>query len=117
MPSALLTVVGRRRGIAAGIAAGLAEDGWDLALSYWHPYDQRVGHGGGAHDPDRLGEELRGQNRRIVLVPGDLEDPDVPAKVVNSAVKQLGLPTASPRNTEGHRQPRPVLALQARRVD
>jgi 3-oxoacyl-[acyl-carrier protein] reductase len=90
MPSALLTGVGRRRGIAAGIAAGLAEDGWDLALSYWHPYDQRVGHGGGANDPDRLGEELRGQNRRIVLVPGDLEDPDVPAKVVNSAVKQLG---------------------------
>jgi hypothetical protein len=46
MPNALLTGVGRRRGIAAGIAAGLAEDGWDLALSYWHPYDQRVGHGG-----------------------------------------------------------------------
>lgn len=45
MPSALLTGVGRRRGIAAGIAAGLAEDGWDLALSYWHPYDQRVGLG------------------------------------------------------------------------
>ena len=39
MPSALLTGVGRRRGIAAGIAAGLAEDGWDLALSYWKPYD------------------------------------------------------------------------------
>lgn len=36
MPNALLTGVGRS--IAAGIAAGLAEDGWDLALSYWHPY-------------------------------------------------------------------------------
>jgi 3-oxoacyl-[acyl-carrier protein] reductase len=90
MPNALLTGVGRRRGIAAGIAAGLAEDGWDLALSYWHPYDQRVGHGGEPDDPERLAHELRGQNRRIVLVPGDLEDPAVPAEVVNSAAEQLG---------------------------
>ena len=80
MPSALLTGVGRRRGIAAGIAAGLAEDGWDLALSYWHPYDQRVGHGGGPDDPERLADERRGQDRRIVLLPGDLEDPAVPAE-------------------------------------
>jgi 3-oxoacyl-[acyl-carrier protein] reductase len=90
MPNALLTGVGRSRGIAAGIAAGLAEDGWDLALSYWHLYDQRVGHGGEADDPERLADELRGQIRRIVLVPGDLEDPAVPAEVVNSAAEQLG---------------------------
>ncbi len=38
--NALITGVGRRRGIGAGIAAGLAADGWDLALSYWHPYDE-----------------------------------------------------------------------------
>ena len=90
MPNALLTGVGRRRGIAAGIAAGLAEDGWDLALSYWHRYDQRVGHGGEPDDPERLADELRGQNRRIVLVPGDLEDPAVPAEVVISSAEQLG---------------------------
>jgi 3-oxoacyl-[acyl-carrier protein] reductase len=90
MTSALLSGVGRRRGIAAGIAAGLADDGWDLALSYWRPYDQRVGHGGEPDDPERLAGELRGQNRRIVLVPGDLEDPVVPAEVVKSATEQLG---------------------------
>ena len=54
------------------------------------PYDQRVGHGGERDDPERLADELRGQNRRIVLVPGDLEDPVVPVEVVNSAADQLG---------------------------
>ena len=42
--NALITGVGRRRGIGAGIAAGLLADGWDLALSYWHPYDERQEH-------------------------------------------------------------------------
>ena len=58
MPNALLTGVGRRRGIAAGIAAGLARDGWDLALSYWQPYDERLGLDGDADDPKRLADEL-----------------------------------------------------------
>lgn len=32
---ALVTGVGRRRSIGAGLAVGLARDGWDLALGYW----------------------------------------------------------------------------------
>ncbi len=90
MPSVLLTGVGRRRGIAAGIAAGLVEDGWDVALSYWRPYDERVGLVGDADDPERLADELRGHGRRIALVPGDLENPTVPATVVEGAAEQLG---------------------------
>jgi 3-oxoacyl-[acyl-carrier protein] reductase len=54
------------------------------------PNDQRVGHGEEPDDPERLADELRGQNRRIVLVPGDLEDPAVPAEVVNSSAEHLG---------------------------
>ena len=90
MPNALLTGVGRRRGIAAGIAAGLARAGWDLALSYWQPYDQRLGLEGSADDPARLAEELGRAGVRVALVPGDLEDPEVPSQVVARASDALG---------------------------
>ena len=43
MPVALVTGVGRLRSIGAGLALGLAADGWDLALGYWTPYDDRLG--------------------------------------------------------------------------
>ena len=36
-PAALITGAGSRIGIAAGIAARLADHGWDLALAYWRP--------------------------------------------------------------------------------
>jgi NAD(P)-dependent dehydrogenase (short-subunit alcohol dehydrogenase family) len=49
----LITGVGRRRGIGASIAAGLGTNGWNLVLSYRHPYDDRIGHERGADDPER----------------------------------------------------------------
>jgi 3-oxoacyl-[acyl-carrier protein] reductase len=35
----LITGAGRLNRIGAGIAKRLADDGWDLALSSWRPYD------------------------------------------------------------------------------
>lgn len=90
MPKALLTGVGRRRGIAAGVAAGLAADGWDLALSYWPPADAEKGRPGAPDDPDRLVDELRATGRRVVLLPADLQDVSVPAAITMSAVAELG---------------------------
>ena len=70
--TALLTGVGRRRGIGAAIARGLAEDGCDLALSFHGEYDRRVL--GEDADVELLAEELRGLGRRVVLLPGDLAE-------------------------------------------
>ena len=86
----LITGVGRRRGIGAGLAAGLAADGWDLALSYWTPYDVRIGLAGDPDDPERLAEELREQGRRVELLPADLADPSVPEDLVRQAAARLG---------------------------
>ena len=87
---ALVTGVGRLRGIGAGIATGLVDDGWDLVLSYWQPYDGRLGLEGAPDDPDRLAATLRGTGRRVELLEADLEDPDHAAGVVDRAVELLG---------------------------
>ena len=86
--TALLTGVGRRRGIGAAIARGLAEDGCDLALSFHGEYDRRVL--GEDADVELLAEELRGLGRRVVLLPGDLTDADFCRRLVEDAVEGLG---------------------------
>ena len=86
--TALLTGVGRRRGIGAAIARGLAEDGYDLALSFHADYDRRVL--GEDADVELLAEELHARGRRVELLPGDLADPAVPARLVSAARDALG---------------------------
>lgn len=86
--TALLTGVGRRRGIGAAIARGLAADGWALALSHSDAYDRRVN--GEPSDVETLAEELRTAGARVELVEGDLADPDVPPRLVAEARAALG---------------------------
>ena len=88
--TALVTGVGRRRGIGAAIALGLAADGWDVALSYWHPYDDRIGLGREADDVERIADEIRDLGRRVVAVPADLEQPERASDLVDAVVHQLG---------------------------
>jgi 3-oxoacyl-[acyl-carrier protein] reductase len=88
--TALVTGVGRRRGIGAAIARGLAEDGWDLALSHWPPYDDRVGLERSAGDVDELAGQVRALGRSVVLLPGDLEQPEQAAALVGLAASDLG---------------------------
>ena len=85
-PVALITGVGRRAGIAAGIAERLADDGWDLALSYWPPYDADQAWASADDEPERIAGDLRGRGARIVLLPGDLAEPSEPDRVVAEAI-------------------------------
>lgn len=81
----LLTGVGRRRSIGAGLALGLAEDGWDLAISCWAPYDERAGLERRDSDPDDIAAECRALGRRVDLLSGDLALPEEPARLVQAA--------------------------------
>lgn len=87
---ALVTGVGRRRSIGAGLAVGLARDGWDLALSYWSLYDDRLGYERTAEDPEALAGQCRAHGSKVVLLPGDLADADVPSRLVTAAIDRLG---------------------------
>ena len=82
---AVLTGVGRRRSIGARLAVGLAHDGWDLALNYWRPYDDRLGYERNADDPEAIADECRAAGVRVELIPGDLSDPDAPGALLDAA--------------------------------
>ena len=88
--AAVLTGVGRRRGIAAAVALGLAEDGWDLVLPTWTPYDRRLGIGGGAEDVEAVATAARGAGAAVVLVEADLAAVDAAEKVFAAAAAPLG---------------------------
>src|SRR5699024_3825671 len=90
--TALLTRVGRRRRTAAATARGPAVVGYDLPRHFHAAYGARV-LGEGA-DAGLLAEELRDEGCRVVLLPGDLEDPDVPPALVLAARGAPGPPGA-----------------------
>ncbi len=96
----LLTGVGRERGIGAGLALGLAEAGWDLSLSFWGRYDQRVGYEQGPADPERVADRCRALGRTVDLLPGDLADPDVPAQLAQAANRRGDLTAVVMSHTE-----------------
>jgi hypothetical protein len=67
-----LTGVGRRRSVGAGLALGVAHDGWDLALDHWAPYDERLGYERGEHDTEDVAAESRRRGSQVEVVPADL---------------------------------------------
>jgi len=87
----LVTGVGRRRSIGAGLALGLAEDGWDLVLNYWAPYDDRLGFARGEHDTEDIAAECRGYGVTVEVVTADLAQADVPERLVAGAAASGGL--------------------------
>lgn len=92
MYAALVTGVGRRRGIGAAIARRLAHDGWNPALGYHADYDRRVMREDS--DVELLAEELRSRGVEVALLPGDLAEPEVPARLVERAEAELGVLSA-----------------------
>ncbi len=82
----LVTGVGRQRSIGAGLAVGLAADGWDLVLNYWGPYDDRVDYARGEHDTADIAAECRQLGSTVLVMPADVAAVDVPEQLVEAAV-------------------------------
>ena len=93
-PVLLVTGVGRRAGIGAGIAIRLAGDGWDVATTHWAPYDDRMPWGRRPDDVEAVAGAVRGTGARTASFPADLEDPSAPARLFDVVEDALGPVTA-----------------------
>jgi len=89
-PVALVTGVGRQVGIAAGIVERLASDGWDIAMSYWSAYDQRMPWGERPNSVAGIHAAVRDRGARLVSVEADLADSATPGALFEAAESALG---------------------------
>ncbi|MFE6225049.1 SDR family oxidoreductase [Streptomyces sp. NPDC057854] len=93
-PVALVTGVGRTVGIGASVALRLARSGWDIAFTYWTPYDARMPWGAEADAPDAIARALAEHGAETAAVEADLADPDAPEHVFDEVEQRLGGVTA-----------------------
>lgn len=90
----LVTGVGRTIGIGATVAADLAGAGWDVAISHWRPYDEKMPWGADRDAQTELTERMTALGARTAVVEADLSDPAVPARLFDEVERELGGVTA-----------------------
>ncbi|WP_406010461.1 SDR family oxidoreductase [Streptomyces sp. NBC_00637] len=93
-PLALITGVGRTVGIGAGIARRLAASGWDIAFTYWTPYDDRMSWGSEPGATEAISRSLAEHGVSSTAIEADLADPDTPARVFDEVEQHMGGVTA-----------------------
>lgn len=89
-PTALITGASRTVNIGAAVARKLATGGWNIALSYWIPYDQRMPWGAHPLDVETLKRELETIGARVVCIPADLELLQSAEEIFAKATEELG---------------------------
>jgi len=90
---ALVTGVGRHRGIGVAICRALAARGADLMISYWKAYDREMPWTPDEDEPGALLEELRDTGVRAEAIELDLSLQESPEKLLDVAGQKLGRPS------------------------
>jgi 3-oxoacyl-[acyl-carrier protein] reductase len=91
---ALVTGVGRTIGIGATVARDLAGAGWDVAISHWRPYDEKMPWGADDYAQRHLTDRMTAVGARSAVIEADLSDPATPARLFDDAERELGTVTA-----------------------
>ncbi len=87
---ALVTGVSRRIGIGFAIAQRLTEQGADVFIHSWAPFDATQPWGADAGGIESILAELRETGRRIEHRAADFQDPAAPVQVVRAAFEAFG---------------------------
>jgi len=91
---ALITGASRRNGIGAAIGLALAREGWDVAITFWRPYDERMPWGSDPLDVPWLCDQLTALGAKTAAIEADLRIPDAPAHIFDAVERAVGPVTA-----------------------
>ena len=87
---ALVTGVGRRRGIGSAVCRALAARGADVVFSHWKAYDRAAPMASDEDEPEALLEGLRATGVRAAGVEIDLSEADSPQRLLDATAELLG---------------------------
>ena len=90
---ALVTGVGRKRGIGSAVCRALASRGADVVFSFWTPYDRETPWASDEGEPEALLGELRASGVGADGVEVDLSLPDSARLLLDAAEERLGRPS------------------------
>jgi 3-oxoacyl-[acyl-carrier protein] reductase len=93
-PIALITGASRTIGIGASIAEELAKSGWDIALTYWQPYDASMPWGSDPKEVQALCHKLEQFGGRSIAIAVDLSLPDSALHLFDRVERDFGEVTA-----------------------
>lgn len=93
-PIALITGVSRKDSIGAAVARSLAESGWDVAVSYWRPYDETMEWGSHPGDLDYIARAVEQAGGRFTAVESDLSSEKAPEQIFDKVNSEAGDVTA-----------------------
>jgi 3-oxoacyl-[acyl-carrier protein] reductase len=90
---ALVTGVGRQRGIGSAVCRALAARGADVVFSYWKAYDREMPWASEEDEPQSLLGELRATGVRAEGVEVDLSLPDSARRLLDRSEEAIGRPS------------------------
>jgi 3-oxoacyl-[acyl-carrier protein] reductase len=93
-PIVLVTGASRSIGIGSSIAKELAQSGWDVALTYWQPYDVSMPWGSDPQEVQLLRNDVESFGVRSIAIEANLSLADSAVKIFDAIERDLGSVTA-----------------------